>query len=718
MLSLNLFAKTEKKVWVKAEISNNKLAITYKNEKKWHTYWKNPGDAGLPITTKFFIDKEKIKLEELEWPTPKRYIENGDMKAIGYDGEYTLFYNLGKNFFKGSVGKTFTIKSNWLVCKNICIPGKVEINGIIQTAKINFKNNASIQTSGDILSTRLQALPKKTEIPNYLNLKLVSNKSKSGVNIYYTIPDISSSKLSKDSDTLIPFPNEVLSFKRESFKPNEGGLLFKMNADWDGDYLEPVYPFPTEEKLNTPLKLRFLYMDPNKPGQAFVFEKVFKEITLDKSDQFNNLYTALGTDDKSSSKSDTNNSDKKESLLYYLIFAFIGGIILNFMPCVLPIISIKLFGLIKHQGESKKKILLHNVFYSAGVLITFLVLSAVVITLKSAGESVGWGFQLQSPKFIIFIIGVLFIFALNLFGLFEFRTPGGSKIGGIRPEEGPFGDFISGILATILSTPCSAPFLGTALTFAFTSGPIHIILIFTSIGIGLSLPFLITGFFPNLVNFIPRPGKWMEDLKKFLGLTMILTIIWLLDVFSAQVTSSFHMLKLNAGLAFLFFAFYFSHKISKRIYLRLAFFVIPSFFFGDLLISDITDQKQARKVQASEMEKHGLKWVKWSPKKLEEMKLKKDLVFIDFTAKWCFTCKINERVVINTDKFKNLSQKYNLKLLLADWTKRDPIIGNWLKDHGHVGVPAYFIQTKSGQLISLGETITISEIENAIKKSL
>ncbi|MDO9182256.1 MAG: thioredoxin family protein, partial [Bacteriovorax sp.] len=400
------------------------------------------------------------------------------------------------------------------------------------------------------------------------------------------------------------------------------------------------------------------------------------------------------------------------SIFYYLIVAFIGGLILNIMPCVLPVISLKLFGLVKYRNESRKRILKHNIFYTLGILSTFFIFGLIVLLFKSLGTQVGWGFQLQSPNFIAIMTIALFIFSLNLFGFFEFSTPGGKNLGNIQTQEGFAGDFLGGVLATILSTPCSAPFLGTALTFAFTSSSSSIFLIFMTIGLGLAFPFILTGFFPNLVSFLPKPGNWMNIVKKFLGLTLILTMVWLLDVYNALVDGSSHLVKLATALVFIFAGIVILKK--ERLIAGVSF-LIALLLFINLSTTIVISSKDDQTALIRDKKAQGLNWEAWSFEKMNEYKENQQLVFIDFTAKWCFTCKINEKLVLDTNEFKQFVTDNNIKLLIGDWTKRDEVIGSFLRLNGLVGVPAYFIIKKDGTLVNLGETVTIKRITENLK---
>ena len=225
------------------------------------------------------------------------------------------------------------------------------------------------------------------------------------------------------------------------------------------------------------------------------------------------------------------------------------------MPCVFPVISLKLFSLLKQKSMDRASILKHNAIYSSGILFSFLILSLIVFLLKTSGEQIGWGFHLQSATFVAIMIIVLFVLSLNLFGLFEIKTPGGKLIGNIETDQSYKGDFISGILATILSTPCSAPFLGVALTFAFTSPFLYTLIIFLSVGLGLSFPFLLVGVMPVLLKALPKPGAWMEQFKKVLGLSLLLTGLWLFDVFQNIISHFMSSTLLILTLILVFFSF-------------------------------------------------------------------------------------------------------------------------------------------------------------------
>jgi thiol:disulfide interchange protein len=597
------------------------------------------------------------------------------------------------------------------------VPGQVEISANFNNGSLENVTPQNFKLSQEEISKRFTELPSLAKAPLGMDFILKKAQGQALV-LYYNLAKKADVKINERLGLITPYPNDLVEFKRESLYTDKQGNFFgKITLDWDGEYEEPPYPLPTSGKFNKAITFSFLFNNPDD-GQFYRITKSFSAFDTTGADSFESMLTSMkpygATPNPNKQTTNTIAEPDTTSLWSYLLFAFLGGLILNVMPCVLPVISIKLFGLISHSSESHSRIFKHNLFYTLGVLATFMTLAGTIVLLKSTGEQVGWGFQLQSPIFIALTIIVLFVFSLNLFGLFEFATPGGRSLGNVKTTSGFAGDFFGGVIATILSTPCSAPFLGTALTFAFTSSTSTVFLIFAMIGMGLSFPFLLTGLFPATIKVLPKPGMWMEHVKKFLGLTLLLTIIWLFDVFISLTTGNTPILKLITALTLFFFAFYVYRNIAKKVIWKIIYFALPVLMTISLLSnplqSDMPSDTGSDLLNEKKME--GLPWQKWSEQTMQEMAANQELVFVDFTAKWCFTCKVNEKLVINTDSFKALVQEKDIKLLLGDWTKYDPVIGAYLKKHGYVGVPAYFIQKRDGTLIKLGETITLSKIKS------
>jgi cytochrome c biogenesis protein CcdA/thiol-disulfide isomerase/thioredoxin len=690
--SLNLFQAGGKKY----------LAVSVENEEHWHTYWKNPGDAGLSAKFKFEQAGAELQVKHMAWPIPRRFVEQGNITAYGYEGLHTFFFELTSdqvNKFKN----TFTLTAQWLICENICIPGKKVFNGFIDKNFLNSKDN-ELKISQENLNTYFHNLPKYIKAANldvYLNKHPTKDKK---LILNYSIRNQSLGDLKENMNLLTPYLRAPFGFKREEifYDAKNQTIYGKMVIDWDGEYQEPEVELPKDGVFKPLYQFKFLL---NSKRGIGIVEYNITQFSLTGQKSLDEFYKTL------SPKATSDAPEEEKSFLLYMLFAFLGGMILNLMPCVLPVISLKLFGLISHQGQSKSKVLKHNLSYTLGVLVSFIGLALAVYLLKSSGEQIGWGFQMQSPAFLLFMMLVLEVMAINLFGIFEFHTPGGKTLGSRTLSNSFIGDFISGVIATILATPCSAPFLGAAITFAFTTNTANIFIIFIMIGLGLSFPFIITGFFPALISFLPKPGPWMNKLKKLLGFTLILTVIWLGDVFSSLVDIKIIGIYLYSLMATIFFAFFIGSKITKNKVIKYLVFLVPLLIMGKIYSSKLLDYEPMFDDSA---QVGNLNWNKWSPLTIDQSKKDGKVIFIDFTAKWCLTCKVNKQIVFNTDDFEKLTKESNIELYVADWTKRDPDISKFLNKHKAAGVPIYFLLNSKGKLINFGETISINKIKSAL----
>ena len=689
----------------------NFVVVSLTNEKGWHTYWKNPGDAGLEIKFEFSQNNKKLKFKALEWPTPKKYIEQGNILAYGYSNTNHFFFQLSPNEVKSLSNSELLVKATWLVCKDICIPGQKEIKLAFDS---NFNASSGERFSFAEIQKAYKWLPKIADTPKNFEIYLTKAKEDNKLALQYTFNNIDIKKFDPKANLLTPFLASPFDYKHEKlfYDAANKTLYGRMYIDWDGMYEEPEWPLPQDGVLKKPIEAQYL-LQFDKASPALLIKHRFNQFSMTGDESLEKFFKTLTPISEINSEEPKSRTPKK-SLFLYLLFAFIGGLILNLMPCVLPVISLKLFGLIVHSDEPRNKVLKHNLFYTLGVVSTFWMLATVVLILKSSGEQVGWGFQLQSPVFVFIMLVVLFIMALNMLGLFEFVTPGGKHLGNVQVKSGMGADFLSGVLATILSTPCSAPFLGAALTFAFTTSSLNIFLILTFVGLGLAFPFILTGFFPKLVSFLPRPGAWMEKLKNILGISLLLTFVWLYDVLNNLIDTTMTGLYLNTLWVSIFFAFYFRKKISKKIGWNIAVFMLPVVFTTMILGQNmlVTSEKDSS-IRVSVTNK--LQWSPWSQQAMDNKAEEKKWVFMDFTAAWCLTCKVNKKLVLQTDAFSELTKKYQLDLLVGDWTKRDKNITEFLRKYDVVGVPAYFIQKPDGTIIHLGETISISKIESYLK---
>jgi thiol:disulfide interchange protein DsbD len=658
LLFTGLAFASEEHATISLQRHQNLFVVTINHDSGWHTYWKNPGDSGLPSE---FILKPAVKA--YEWPVPTRHMEAGDILTIGYEGK--------QHFFFDDVNGDIDAHIKMLICKDICIPGEAKIK--LKSGEKFVSSRSASMYSAEELNEAFEKLPKATAKPAKLDFYVTRVKDQAALTLHYSFKGAKSAKLPRELNLLTAFPQAPFGFKRETLYYKGDTLYGKMEIEWDGEYQTPPVALPADGAFPKPYELKFLM---NTPGSSRVDVVTLpvKDISI-ATTALDDFYKDLGTG--ATIASTTKAPEMEGGMLRYLLFAFLGGLILNLMPCVLPVISLKLFGLIRHRDTSRSRLLSHNLTYTAGVIGTFMALAGIVTAIKISGEEIGWGFQLQSPAFILIMMIILFVLSLNLFGLFEFVIPGGSKLGSAQTEDSLIGDFFSGVLTTILSTPCSAPFLGTALTFAFTTSNYTIFLMFFMIGLGLAFPFLMTAFFPAALKLFPRPGAWMEKLKYFLGLSLVLTVIWLYDVFVSLVNFDVISWKLNLLFALWFFAFFFAQKISRHRILQGLTFAVP------LVLTVMAIQNLEMRPTTQAMVKQESNWIPWTE---EKMMAENKVVFVDFTAEWCLTCKVNKKLVLETDGFEELKAKHGFVTMRADWTRRDDNITQFLRMNGETEI--------------------------------
>ncbi len=403
-------------------------------------------------------------------------------------------------------------------------------------------------------------------------------------------------------------------------------------------------------------------------------------------------------------KSDEAKEDEEQNIFYFLGFAMVGGFILNFMPCVLPVIAIKVMSFLEQADEEPGRVRALGLVFTAGIISAFLALAAIVLAVRAAGQSVGWGFQFQYPGFIIGMCVIVLLLSLSLFGLFYVSMSAGQdELDQLASREGYLGTFFKGVLATTLSTPCTAPFLGAALGFAFAQPPLVVLGIFFASGLGMSLPYLVLTAQPRWMKFLPKPGAWMEKFKESMGFVMLATVIWLLGVLASQVGSegvmwtSFFLLtvSLSAWIVSRFTDLGSSSAQKVKVWSMAALVSALGFYLFIYLQPSImlglTNSKTG--VEKREVVKTGseIEWTPFSVEALNKALNENKTVFLDFTADWCLTCKVNEKTVIETDAVRGKLKELNVLPMKADWTNRDPDITKLLSRFERSGVPLYVV---------------------------
>ena len=394
-------------------------------------------------------------------------------------------------------------------------------------------------------------------------------------------------------------------------------------------------------------------------------------------------------------------------------FAFLGGIILNLMPCVFPVLALKALGLISHAASRPVARVAHAGAYTGGILVCFGLLAGVLLVLEAAGVAAGWGFQLQSPGFVGAMALILFAVGLNLSGVFEIGT-GLTRLGGAGPREGYAGSFATGALATVVATPCTAPFMAAAIGAALAAPPIVMLAVFAGLGLGLAAPFVCLAIVPGLARALPRPGVWMERVKQALAFPMYATAAWLVWVLAQlsgvdALVPAFAALILTALAAWLFGLSQRGGGSSHRVATGLA---AAALIAGVAALWPAATGTPAAAVARAEASTIG---EPFSPERLAALREDGQPVLVNVTAAWCITCKMNERTVFEREAFRDIARESGVTYLVADWTRRDPVITAFLNRFGRAGVPLYVYVDAEGQTTLLPQILTLSAVRDALE---
>ena len=573
-------------------------------EEGWKTYWKNPGEAGAPMSIDF-NDNSGILEKEILFPFPKRFTDY-DIETIGYEKEIIFPVRLKLDENKKKI--TSKINLQYLVCKDICIPISIEKNF----------NHSLDKSSKDI---------KKSILYDYLE-----KVPRQNIN-YFSIKE-----LKKISDKKISFKIDDLNFDKINVFAfsNLSTLSTKTFSNNNLSFIEVI----TDDNFNENEAIDLVISDGQK----------IEEIKINISD------FKLG---------------KETKIFYFLLLALLGGIILNFMPCVLPVLSLKMISLLNVSNESQFLIKKNILSVISGIFFSFISLSILIIFFKSIGTQVGWGFQFQNVYFLFTITIIILIFALNLLGFFEILLPHSllNKLNKITSSNNNGGYFLSGMFATLMATPCSAPFLGTAIGFSAITSNQNIFFIFSFIALGFSLPYFLILLKPTFLKLIPTPGEWMLNFKFFLGLILLITSSWLMSLLRVPDIINLLIFLAIITLSLIFF------KNTKRIFFSFIFTILFLIF----IISPFENKSSK------------FEWMEFDKMTLNKLIQDNKIVLLDFTADWCITCQLNKKTTLENSKLQSFFNKENVLLMRGDWTKRDEKILNFIKSYDRLGIPVNII---------------------------
>lgn len=660
----------------------------------WHAYWKNPGDAGMAPMVDWQLP-EGWQVSSLHWPVPQRFALSTTV-GFGYEGELVLLAEITPAAAAGEGMVPVSADVRWVVCSDeTCLPGEATV--ALDVAIKRAEPVASAEHAALFAKVR-QQLPSKdvtVDVQRKANL------------IELAVQDSQHAGRMVHGAYFFPEGAKTIDYKVEP--------LFNAQADKPGSYTVVLKAVDAADAL-TQLK-GVLVLHSEAGSAAYDIDMPIGGADADSViSMASNEMQSRGDEASLSMVGEAGHVQMHDpsfdfdgGLLMALVFAFVGGMILNLMPCVLPVISFKVMSFVKLAGESRRLIFQHGLAFSGGVLLSFWALAGVLLGLQAYGRSVGWGFQLQEPLFVAVLAAVLFLFALSLFGLFEIGTSliavAGQAEHSSKKSGGMTGSFLSGVLATAVATPCTGPFLGSAVGFAVTLPALQALSIFSFLGLGMSLPYLLLAAFPQLLRFMPRPGPWMDTFKQLMGFLMLASVLWLVWVFGAQ-TNALALTLLLGGFFFLAFASWIYGRWatplkSRAVRLTATAIAVLVCACGGYAIWTSTSawveamgggSKIAATVATAEAGADV--WEEFSAERVAELRQKGIPVFIDFTAKWCLICQANHLVMSTEEVAKQFANQGVVKMK-ADWTKSDPAITAELRKFGRNSVPLYVLYDKT-----------------------
>ena len=645
--------------------------LYFKLEPGWHVYWKNPGDAGEPPHIKWTLP-EGVTAGPLQFPAPKR-LPLGPLMDFGYEDEVLFPFRLEATKAVKSGPAVLHAKVDWLVCRASCIPGKAELEITQKIPAIAPVMEPDDGPGAEIWKRLAVLLP----------------------------------------DALPPGDHPI-------FQPTKNG--FRLSVETGQREAEAVF-FPEEpdfldnpapQKL-TPTVTGFvleLKKDPNLTANPTQLKGVV-ELSGGRN------YEIVATRDESGAVGGIEFIPAAAHTFSFGAFAntaflaFLGGLLLNLMPCVFPVLFLKGLALVNSGNEERRKLRAHGIVYAAGILVSFWVLVAVLLGLRAAGATLGWGYQFQSPVFLALMAGLLFFLGLSLAGQFEIGLTLTSAGGSLAAKQGYTGSFFTGVLAVVVATPCTAPFMGAAIGYALAQTAAVTFAIFTAIALGLAAPYVALTLQPAWTRLLPKPGAWMEVLRQAISIPIFITVIWLAWVL-AQAYGAGALAALLASFLLLAIAGWFLGRWPAR---RWAAIVAALILLGVIVLSFLAPRKLAIESQTLAPPEMTGVWQPWSEDAVSRSLVAGRPVFVDFTASWCLSCQVNERVVLNRPEVQQAFHSANVALLRADWTRHDEAITQALTGLGRSGVPAYALYSpgdKSPRL--LPEVLTPGIVIDALGK--
>ena len=677
------------------------VGVDMKMEPAWHTYWKNPGAAGLATKIQWQLPPGVIA-GEIQWPLPEK-LPPIEVTTYGYNDEVMLLVplKLASDLKPGPLD----LKANvsWLECKDVCVPASQSIE-----AKLNTGSETKTSADAVVIDSWKSKIPQTNDVYSLsawwekpatgdIRPLIIGNHQpmESAKNIKYDsvdfFPDASDSfEIQAATEIISAFSADIRLHK----------LVKKYSGDW-------------------PKELFGVLVIQSRNSREGV------EVKMSVSDEAPAVETIPAPN--SSLESRTGVAPVREgetpALPLMLLYAFIGGLILNIMPCVLPVIALKILGFVSEARSEPRRARNLGLIYALGVLVSFLALAAIVIGVKAAGHHAGWGMQFGSPVFIVCLTTLVTLVALNLFGVFEV-SPGGRTLnaaGELASKHGAPGAFFNGALATALATPCTAPFLSIALGFAFAQSASVILMVFLFVGLGLASPYVLLSWNPAWLKFLPKPGAWMEKFKIAMGFPMLATTVWLFNVAASSYGKD--VLWLGVFLVIIAFAAWIfgefvqrgrNHKTAAAIITLIL--LIGGYVFALEKELGWRNAMPTNETGSLKQSSGGIDWQAWSPGAVAQARAAGRPVLVDFTADWCLTCQVNKKFAIEIPSVRAKLKELNAVALIGDYTHFPDAITAELNRYAQAGVPLVLVYPKEpdAPAIVLPQILTPGSVLNAL----
>ncbi len=668
------------------------LGLLLEHQPDWHTYWQNPGDSGLPTQLVWSLPAS-WDAADIAWPTPHP-IRIGNLVNYGYEGRVLLpvKVQIPTTFDASATEATVRLKANWLICRVECIPEEG-----------SFSLTIPVKSSTGMFATDFSQAHTQSPVA----LVGASQATVDGNHLQLRISGLPAA-LHKQTLQVLPESPDTLHHAMEAGKD--------FSQQWDGDTWTATVPL-SEARGATPADLALVLTTAQHTAvdnaigwrtvapisgqwQAAAVAQVSPELAAalaKNAEQQGAVLPAAPT---------SNNS-----LWMALLGGLVGGLILNLMPCVFPILAIKVLGFAGHGNQLREQ-RAAGLAYTAGVVLSFLALGGLLLALRAAGQQLGWGFQLQSPIVVALLAALFTVMGLNLAGVFEFGSFVPSGLAGKQASNPLTNAFLSGVLAVAIASPCTAPFMGASMGLAVSMPAAQALLIFAALGIGMALPYLLASWVPAVVRWLPRPGAWMDTFRRAMAFPMFATVVWLVWVLGQQsgIDGAATLLALLVLLAALIWSL--TLQGTARWVLSIIL-IAGGAYLTSTLGKNMTEP--ATPVATAGSHPVGERWQPWSAAQVATLAASGKPVFVDFTAAWCVTCQYNKRTTLSSAEVLQAFDKQQVTLLRADWTRQDPAITDALKQLGRSGVPVYVLYAPGKAPVVLSEVLSVREVLDALR---